>query len=163
MKRSWLILLGGLVAGLVAYTCIYLHATVAQRSIKQSSRPELAWLKNEYHLTDAQFGEIVKLHDAYHPKCAEMCRRVEDQNAKIQQFLAATNTVTPEIKQALAQAAQLRTECHAAMLQHFYEVSRQMPPDQGKRYLAWVQSETLLPGQMVPIHPGNAMHEAPQP
>ncbi len=40
------------------------------------------------------------------------------------------------------------------MMQHFYEVSRAMPPEQGKRYLAWVQSETLLPGQMVPTSPG---------
>jgi hypothetical protein len=39
------------------------------------------------------------------------------------------------------------------MMQHFYEVSRAMPPDQGKRYLTWVQQETLLPGQMLPAQP----------
>src|SRR5258708_31881934 len=85
--------------------------------------------KKEYHLTDAQFAQVVQLHDAYHPKCAEMCRRIDDQNAKIQQLLAATNAVTPEIKQALDGAAQLRTQCESAMLQHFYEVSRVMPPE----------------------------------
>jgi len=153
LKKSWLILFGGLLAGIIAYTCIYLHATSAQRSMEQSTRPELAWLKHEYHLSDTQFAQVVQLHDAYKPKCAEMCRRIDEQNARVQKLLAATNTVTPEIKQALAQAAQLRAECESAMMQHFYEVSQAMPSDQGKRYLAWVQSETLLPGQMIPTKP----------
>ena len=157
MKRSWLVLLGGLLLGLVAYAGIYLHATSAQRSMEQSARPELAWLKNEYHLSDAQFTEVVKLHDAYYPKCAEMCRRIDEQNVKVQTLLAATNYVTPEIRQALADAAKLRAECESAMMQHFYEVSRAMPPDQGKRYLAWVQNETLLPGQMMPTKPAMKM------
>src|SRR3954468_7540802 len=101
MKKSWLILFGGLLAGLIAYTCIYLHATSSQRAMEQSTRPELAWLKSEYRLSDTQFAEVVHLNDAYKPKCAEMCRRIDDQNAKVQQLLAATNTVTPEIKKAL--------------------------------------------------------------
>jgi len=157
MQRTWLILLGGIAAGCVAYAGIYLRTTSAQRSMEQSTRPELAWLKKEYHLTDAQFAQVVQLHDAYHPKCAEMCRRIDEQNAKIQQLLAATNAVTPEIEQALAGAARLRTQCESAMLQHFYEVSRVMPPEEGKRYLTWVQQETLLPGQMVPVGPGKGM------
>ena len=157
MKRSWLILLGGLAAAVVAYACIYLHATSGQRSMEQSTQPELTWLKSEYHLSDAQFAQVVQLHDAYYPKCAEMCRRIDDQNARVQKLLATTNIVTPEIKQALAEAARLRVECQSAMMQHFYEVSRAMPPDQAKRYLAWVQSETLLPGQMVPTQPARKM------
>src|SRR5882724_5820058 len=108
MKRTWLILLGGIAAGCVAYAGIYLRTTSAQRSMEQSSRPELAWLKKEYHLTDAQFTQVVQLQDAYHPRCAEMCRRIDDQNARVQELLAGTNMVTPEIKEALAQAAQLR-------------------------------------------------------
>jgi len=134
MKPSRLIVFAGLAVGLIAYTCFYLRATYPQRSLEQSSHPELAWLKAEYHLTDAQFAAVVRLHDAYSPKCAEMCRRIDEQNAKVQRLLAATNTET-------------------AMLQHFYETSRQMSPEQGKRYLAWVQGETLLPGQMVPTRP----------
>ena len=158
MKRAWLILLGGLAAGLIGYACIYLHATSAQRSMERSSCPELAWLKTEYHLTDAQFAQAVLLHDAYKPKCAEMCRRIDDQNAKIQQLLAATNTVTPEIKDALANASQLRVECESAMMQHFYQVSRVMSQEQGKRYLAWMQQETLLPGRMLPTGPPAMEH-----
>lgn len=153
MKKTCLILLAGLVAGVVAYAGIYLHATSVQCSMERSSHPELTWLKAEYHLSNAQFAQIVQLHDAYHPKCAELCRRIDEQNAKVQRLLDATNAVTPQIKEALAESARLRTECESAMLQHFYEVSQAMPPEQGKRYLAWVQSETLLPGQMVPTKP----------
>jgi len=153
VRKPWLILFGGLLAGLVAYACIYLHASSAQRSMEQSSCPELAWLKTEYHLTAAQFADVVQLHAAYRPKCAEMCRRIDEQNAQVQQLLAGTNTVTPEIKQALAQASRLRVECESAMLGHFYEVSRVMSPEQGKRYLAWMQEETLLPGRMLPTGP----------
>jgi hypothetical protein len=125
--------------------------------MEQGSHPELAWLKKEYQLSEWQFARVVELHDAYWPKCAETCRRIDAQNAKVQQLLAETNTVTPEIKQALSEAAQLRVECQSAMMQHFYEVSRAMPPDQGKRYLAWVQQETLVPSQMVPNRPGPEM------
>src|SRR5439155_6941654 len=155
----WLILLGGLVAGVLAYTCIYLHATSVQRRMEQSTHPELAWLKTEYHLTEAQFAQVAQLHDAYLPKCAAMCGRIDEQNAKVQQLLAATNAVSPEIKKALAETARLRAECETAMLQHFYETSRQMPPEQGKRYLSWVQSQTLLPGQMVPTKPAMKMDQ----
>ncbi len=157
MKRSWLILLGGFFAGFVAYAAIYHHASSVQRSMEQSTRPELTWLKHEYHLSNDQFNRVVGLHDAYYPRCAQMCRRIDDQNTKVQKLLAATNSITPEIKNALAEAAQLRAECEAAMLEHFYEVSRAMPPDEGKRYLAWVQQETLMPGQMVPTRPSMKM------
>jgi len=145
MKRSWVILLGGLLLGFAAYAGIYLHGTATQRSMEKNVRPELTWLQHEYHLTDSQLAQVIQLHDAYHPKCAEMCRRIDDQNAKIQQLLAATNTVTHEITKALAEAAQLRAECESAMLQHFYEVSRAMSPDPAKRYLAWVEERTFLP------------------
>jgi Tfp pilus assembly protein PilN len=159
MKRSWLILLGGLLIGLAAYACIYFRATAAQRSMEKSARPELAWLQKEYQLTDAQLAQVIQLHEAYHPKCAEMCRRIDEQNAKIQQLLDGTNAVTPEITKALAEAAQLRAECESAMLQHFFEVSHAMPPDQGKRYLSWVQEQTLMPGQMAPTAPPMRMEK----
>ena len=157
MKRSLIILLAGLAVAGVGFMCIYLPAMAAHRTMQQGSHPELVWLKKEYHLNDQQFARVVELHNAYWPQCAEMCRRIDEKNAKLQQLLAATNNVTPDIKAALAEAAQVRTECQTAMLKHFYEVSRAMPPEQGKRYLAWVQQETLIPGQMVPTSPPMGM------
>jgi hypothetical protein len=133
MKRPWLIIFGGLALAVCAYLCIYFGKTVTERSVERSNRPELAWLQMEFQLTDAQ-----------------MCRTIDAKNAEIQRLLAATNIITPEIKQALAQAAEIRAECETAMLDHFYKVAQTMPPEQGKRYLDWVQQQTLKPSKMMP-------------
>jgi hypothetical protein len=74
-------------------------------------------------------------------------------------LLAETNTVTPEIERTLAQAAAFRAECQAKMLQHFYEVSRTMPAEQGRRYLQWVQQQTVLTDAHSGMQPGVATHE----
>lgn len=150
MKRSWLIILAGLLLAAVGYACIYLHGTADQRSIEQSSRPELAWLQQEYHLSDTQFARVLELHNAYAPKCAEMCRRIDAKNAQLRKLLSATNLVTPEIKQTLAEANEIRAECESAMLNHFYKVAQTMPPEQGRRYLEWVQQQILKPSKMMP-------------
>ena len=150
MKRSWLIILGGLALAVCAYACIYFGTTVAERSVERSNRPELAWLQMEFQLTDAQLTRVMELHNAYAPKCDEMCRAIDAKNAEIQRLLAATNVITPEIKQALAQAAEIRAECETAMLDHFYKVAATMPPEQAKRYLDWVQQQTLKPSKMMP-------------
>src|ERR1039458_7466301 len=46
-------------------------------------------------------------------------------------------------RQKLAEVAALRAKCQANMLEHFYEVSQAMPPEQGRRYLAEMQCLTL--------------------
>ena len=134
----------------VAYACVYVHATSFQRSIERNARPELTWLQHKFQLTDAQFARVMELHNAYAPKCKEMCRLVDAKNSHLQKLLAATNVVTPEIKQGIAEAAEVRAECQTAMLDHFYKVVQTMPPEQGRRYLEWVQQETLKPGKMMP-------------
>ncbi len=156
MKRAWIIIIGGLLLAGTAYACIYLTCTASQRFVGKNEKPALAWLRQEYQLSDAQFARVRELHEAYHPKCMEMCRKIDEKNGQLQTLLAATNVITLEIRQTLAQAAQLRTDCQAAMLVHFYEVARVMPPEQGRRYLAWVQKETLMPGQMPPTQPASS-------
>lgn len=150
MKRAWFVIVGGLFAAVAAYACMYLTGTSTQRSVDNSGRPALAWLQQEYHLNHEQFARLCQLHEAYRPKCVEMCRMIDAKNAQLEKLLAATNVVTPEIKAALAEAAEVRAECQAAMLEHFYAVARTMPPEQGRRYLAWVRQETLKPAQMMP-------------
>ena len=44
----------------------------------------------------------------------------------------------------MAERAKMRADCEAEMLEHFLEVSRTMPPEQGRRYLAWVEQQTFL-------------------
>lgn len=150
MKRTLSIVLGGLLLAVAAYACVYLAGTSSERALARSDKPALAWMQQEYQLNDAQFARLCELHDAYRPTCMEMCRKIDAKNAQLQKLLAVTNVITPEIKQALAEAAQIRAECEAAMLDHFYKVAKTMPPKQGKRYLEWVQLETLKPTRMMP-------------
>ena len=149
MKRILLLVLVCVAVCLAAYCAIYYAGTSGHRSLLNTDTPELAWLQKEFSLSEAELKRISKLHAAYQPHCKEMCRRIDEQNRRLQQLLAGTNTVTPEIEGALTDAAKLRAECQRDMLQHFYEVARTMPPEQAKRYLAWVQERTLLPAHGV--------------
>ncbi len=100
-------------------------------------------------MSDAAFARLSQLHEAYLPQCRERCRVIRQTNDKLGQLLATTSDVTPEIESALAERAKMRSECQTAMLKHFFEVSRTMPPEQGRRYLAWVQEQTCLREQMM--------------
>ncbi len=144
MKRSWFILVAGLFAALAAYFTFYFLSIANYQSLERSPEPELAWLKREFHLGDTEFARICQMHQAYLSGCMERCRRIDLKNEELKRLLAAANGMTPEIEKTLAEAAQLRAECQKKMLEHFYAVSRTMPPEQGKRYLAWVQEKTIL-------------------
>jgi len=144
MKRSWFILVAGLFAALAAYFTVYFLSVANYQSLERSPEPELAWLKREFHLDDTEFARICQMHQAYLSGCMKRCRRIDLKNEELKRLLAAANGMTPEIEKTLAEAAQLRAECQKKMLEHFYAVSRTMPPEQGKRYLAWVQEKTIL-------------------
>jgi hypothetical protein len=144
MKKGVLVLLLGLAVAAAAYGWVYLAGTSSARNLQRSRQPELAWLKEEFHLSDAEFQRISELHAAYLPQCAEMCRQVDVQNQRLKALLAATNQMTAEIESAIAESARLRGQCQRNMLEHFYQVSRTMPPEAGRRYLAWVQERTFL-------------------
>ena len=150
MRRPWVIIIVGMAIGLAAYSGVYFARTAENQSVEKSRQPTLSWLQKEYHLSDQQFDHVCELYAAYQPKCVEMCRRIDEQNSETEKLLAATNLITPEITEALSKAVRLRVECQSAMLAHFYEVAEAMPPEDGKRYLAWVQQETLTPGRMPP-------------
>ena len=153
MKRPWFIVIGGLLLALAAYVCIYLARTSAERAMGADDSLPLAWMQKEYQLSDAQMVRVRQLHREYEPKCMEMCRKIDEKNDQLQRLLAATNVINPEIKQTLAESAQLRAACQTAMLEHLYEVARVMPPEQAKRYLDWMQNETLMPGMPFTKHP----------
>ena len=149
MRRGFLILGLGVMAAVAAYFCVYLVGTTAPRTLLQSRQPELVWLKQEFKLSDSEFERLSKLHEAYLPQCRERCRLIRQMNDRLGQLLATTSDLTPAIENALTERAKMRSECQAAMLKHFFEVSRTMPPEQGRRYLAWVQEQTCLREQMM--------------
>jgi hypothetical protein len=142
----------------VAYLCAYYAGTANSHHLEATQEPELAWLQEEFHVTDAEFLRIKEMHESYLAGCAERCRRIDEKNSGLKHLLAVTNQVTPQIQAALVESAQLRAECQKQMLQHFYEVSQTMPPDQGKRYLAWVHDQTILSDTHSQMHNSDHNH-----
>jgi Heavy-metal resistance len=145
MKKGVFILVIGLVIAAAAYGCMYFGCTSFVRVLQHSDRPELAWLKDEFKLDDTEFKRVSELHAAYLPQCREMCRKIDAQNDQLQKLLVGVTNATSEIDKALAETAKLRSDCQGMMLRHFFQVSQTMPPDQGRRYLAWVKEKAFLP------------------
>ena len=150
MKRGVLILLFGLVAAAAAYGCIYFACTSSARNLQRSDKPELAWLKQEFNLSDSEFKRISELHSSYLPQCRDMCLQIDAQNTQLQKLLVGATNATPEIDATLTEAGRLRSECQRTMLRHFFQVSQTMPPEQGRRYLAWVKEKAFLPNYDMP-------------
>lgn len=142
MKRH-LILMCGLLACLLAYGGVYYASTKPARALEDRPQPELAWLKQEFNLSESEFKRISDLHEAYLPKCREMCMKINAKNSELRQLLESSTNVTGHVQAALNESARLRAQCQAQMLDHFFEVSRTMAPEQGKRYLTWVRAKTL--------------------
>jgi hypothetical protein len=141
MNRSLVILLGALVLGFALFGGSYFAGKRACRMT--SSADDLSWLRDEFHLSDAEMARIQKLHEGYLPKCAEMCAKIAAKKAELETALNGFTNVNAAAQQKLTELAELRAQCQAQMLQHFTEVSQTMPPEQGRRYLAEMQRLTL--------------------
>jgi hypothetical protein len=152
MKRGALILLLGLVLATAAFSGFYYFGTASCRDLMRQPQPELAWLKKEFQLSDTEFIWISQMHAAYLPQCQQRCLRIAEQNRRLDQLLANATNMTPEIANAMAERARMRGECETEMMKHFLAVSQTMPPEQGRRYLAWVEEHIFQAGQGMEAH-----------
>jgi hypothetical protein len=143
MRRSLLILIALLLAGAAIVGGSYVLARQICARQLASSGDDLAWLRREFRLSDAEMQRIRQLHEGYLPKCHENCAMIAAKKRELQAILDHSQGITPEAQQKLAEVAALRAKCQANMLGHFYEVSQAMPPEQGRRYLAEMQRLTL--------------------
>lgn len=83
----------------------------------------MAWLRTEFHLTDAQFAAVKKLHDDYGAVCGRHCAAI----------MAAKKRSAPA-----SEVAALEKTCVDSMSEHFRRVAALMPDPEGGRYLAMV-------------------------
>ena len=143
MRRSLILLIALLMAGVaIAGGSYLLGCRICARQLAGSG-DDLAWLRREFRLSDAEMQRIRQLHEGYLPKCHEHCALIAAKKQELQAALDRAQGMTPEAQQKLAEVAALRAKCQANMLGHFYEVSQVMPPEQGRRYLAGMQRLTL--------------------
>ena len=135
MSRLAKLLLVTLAAGLAAFGASYWFSVTPVRTMMYRQNPGMDWLRREYHLDDAQFAIINRLHEDYFPKCAKMCDRVAAQRGTVLKLSSANQGMTPELAAALRDMASLETECRSAMMTHVYTVAAAMNPADGRRYV----------------------------
>jgi hypothetical protein len=143
MKRSPVIVLLALAAGVTVFAASYVLAQRVCARHAADSADDLAWLRQEFRLGDAEMGRVRELHDGYLPKCAEMCQKIAAKKSELESALAGATNITALAEQRVMELCELRAKCQVQMLRHFVEVSQAMPPEQGRRYLAEMQRLTL--------------------
>lgn len=144
MKRFVVILALAVLLGLGAYFLSYGIARCTFCRVPDAKDPS-GWMRQEFHLTDAQYAKVQQLETAYYPHCAKMCDQINQSHLALKNLVLANGTVTPEIEAALKKDGEVQQECREDMLRHFYEVSQAMPPMEGKRYLQIMQAQVVAP------------------
>ena len=142
MNRPLVILLGALVLGAAIFAgSFYFSQRVCSNMM--GGADDLSWLRSEFHLSDAEMARVRQLHEGYLPRCMEMCAKLAAKKAEIADALANGTNVTAEAQKKLTELGELRAQCQAQMLQHFVDVSRAMPLEEGRRYLAEMERITI--------------------
>ena len=142
-KRSLITVVLALAACAALFVGSYVIAQRICAKHVTSSTDDLAWLRQEFRLSDAEMTRMRELHEGYMPKCAEMCKQIAAKKQELESALAGTTNVTTTVEEKLTELGMLRAQCQAQMLRHFVEVSQAMPPEQGRRYLTEMQRLTL--------------------
>lgn len=125
MKRGLLILLGIVLLGGVAQQVAvrYFRTTPSQ------------WLCHEYGLTPEQAARMRMLEKEYGSRCGPFCTQMCEANANLETATLGSSSITPEIKAAVLETDRIRTETRLAMLEHFYAVAAELPPEKRRNYL----------------------------
>jgi hypothetical protein len=56
-------------------------------------------------------------------------------NARLQRLALGSGSVTAEIRDSVTETDRIRSQTRVAMLEHFYAVAAELPPDRRKEYL----------------------------
>ena len=121
-------------AGFVSYR-LGCDTEVQQALMK---RDALAWLRTDFHLSDAQFAEIRKLHESYSKVCEEHCRAIQEAAVACDAVKSGPQPDARAIEAAEQRVQELRQICETAIAAHVRQVASEMSPTEGRRYLALV-------------------------
>ena len=143
MNRSLFVLLGALALGSAIFAGAYVASQHTCVMCQEQPQDDLAWLRLEFHLSDAEMARIRQLHAGYLPQCAEMCAKIAAKKRELDSALGRGTNLTAEVQAKISELGELRKQCQSQMLQHFITVSQTMPPEQGQRYLAEMKRVTL--------------------
>jgi hypothetical protein len=145
VKNRLFIVVLAVAAAVGGYAIYYRAATAPAASMLSNPEGEMEWLKREYHLSDAQFARIQRLHREYTPTCDLMCEKIVKANAKLDKLINANRTFAPEVDGALSEFVAVQSECRRALLGHVYAVSAEMSPEDGARYVEMMKARIVEP------------------
>lgn len=143
MKRGRAILVIAVVLGVCMFFCSRLMVREAATPRETTEfigetgnlLPELDWLKQSLHLTEAQFEKVKTLHLAYRPKCDQLCNRMRDSERTLLAAATKGSEADPELSRALRARIEVQLECQQAMLAHVRQTAACMDPQQARQYL----------------------------
>ncbi len=163
MTRLHLLLIA-IVAFGGAYGAARLYQTtrpVASAAVVLDGLPELAWLRQELGLSDAQFEQVATLHRAYRPRCEALCAKITTAQERVHAAAAGKATLTPELTAALEEQARVQSACQQAMLAHLYETAALMEPAQATAFLQATLPHALNPAAYPSLHHAPAAWTSP--
>ena len=143
MNRSLFILVGALAVAAAVFAAAYCAGQRTCMMCQPATTDDLAWLRTEFQLSDAEMNRIRQLHEGYLPQCADYCAQIAAKKAELSAALAGATNLTETARARLDELTELRKQCQWQMLQHFVAVSQTMPAAQGQRYLAEMERLTL--------------------
>jgi hypothetical protein len=108
-------------------------AAAISRNYLQS--PPSAWLCSKFGLSPRQAERMESLRRDYGSRCGPLCGKMCEANAHLENLALGSGSVTPGIRAAIAETDRIRTETRIAMLDHFYAVAAELPPERRKEYL----------------------------
>jgi hypothetical protein len=129
MKRGFLILVAVIIAGVGA-------ALVTKHLLRG---PSSAWLCHQYGLSPQKVGTIEGLQQHYGSRCGPYCDQMCEANAHLERIALeeglSQGTMTPGLREAVAETDRIRTQTRIVMLEHFYAVAAELPPEKRRDYL----------------------------
>ncbi len=147
MKRGALVLLLGAAVGLASHLVFFrLH----QPADPESIAGQLAWMKEDLHLTDAQFARISALHQASSPRLRALATQVAQMRTEFAAFEKTRRTTDHvdfiEFAHFVEQRRSINQECLDSTRKLVLASANEMNPRQRERYLGIVSPTELSTG-----------------
>jgi hypothetical protein len=94
-----------------------------------------AWVRQEYALAPQQACKVDQLHRDYNTRCGPFCAEMCKANARLEELALGSASVTPAVREAIVETDQIRTSARVALMEHFYAVAAELPPERRREYL----------------------------
>ncbi len=151
MKRTFVVLLAGLIAGLVAHVGWFRLNRPCQGD---QLACQLTWMRSELKLTDEQFARLRLIHEASSPRLLALATQVAQMRDEYAAFererVTAGQIDFVEFARFVEQRRMIDRECLTATRQLVAAASQTLNPAQRERYLGLLGPAFKTSGESMP-------------